>query len=259
LTILDNAAHSHLDPARESHGLAIELDVPARTAVLHAEYYNPQELKSTSQGNLQLLEETGNLFIGWGSSAAFSEYSGEGTILCDMHFGASAYFTFGRVVSYRVYKGSWIGRPLTKPAARLIGNKVYVSWNGATEVAEWQLETVHHSESKAMKYDVIDRFRKEGFESMITIPRGNTNIHFRVAALDNQGKVLGVTNVLEKESGWTDEEHIRLQLCILVGICLLGSGIHLVGMFQGWFMKPRRWLRESEDYQHLALEEGSDV
>ncbi|KAL1962649.1 hypothetical protein VTN77DRAFT_9283 [Rasamsonia byssochlamydoides] len=259
LTVLDNSAHSHLDPARQSRGMAIELDIPARLATLRTQYYNPQEFKSISQGNLQVLEETGNVFIGWGSSAAFSEFSADGTLLCDVHFGASAYFIFGRVVSYRVFKGSWVGRPQTKPAARLIGNEIYVSWNGATEVAEWQLEAEIGSESNVLQYEVAERVPKGGFESMIMIPQGNTNNRFRVAALDKQGKVLGVTDVLERKSGWSNGETLLLGLCVLVGAFLVGSGIRIFGMFRGWYRKSQKYQPASEEYQPLALEEDSNM
>ncbi|KAL1980825.1 hypothetical protein VTN96DRAFT_3520 [Rasamsonia emersonii] len=258
LTILDNGAHSHLDPARQSRGMAIELDIPARLATLQTEYFNPQELKSSSQGNLQVLEDAGNVFIGWGSSAAFSEFDINGTLLCDVHFGASAYFTFQRVVSYRVYKGPWVGNPLTRPAARWAGNKIYVSWNGATEVAEWQLEVELGLELNGVQYEVADRIPKEGFESTITIPQGNRNNRFRVAALDKQGKVLGVTDVPARKSGWIDEEPLRLELYILVGGCLVASFIHLLGMFRGRYRRSQKWLQCSEEYHPLVSEEDSN-
>jgi hypothetical protein len=70
----------------------------------------------------RIISYTGNVFIGWGGAAAYSEFSADSSLLCDGHFGASAFFTFGRVTSYRVYKDDWVGKPLTGPDATLVGN-----------------------------------------------------------------------------------------------------------------------------------------
>ena len=108
ITLFNNAANGDYDPQKISHGAWIELDIPARQATLLTSYNHPQDLMATSQGNVQVLD-TGNVLVGWGHSAAYTEFSREGDVLCDVHFGASAYFSFGRIVSYRVSKGDWAG------------------------------------------------------------------------------------------------------------------------------------------------------
>ena len=46
--------------------------------------------------------------------------------------------------SYRAYRMPWVGLPITRPTVKAAdepgaGTDAYMSWNGATEVAEWEL------------------------------------------------------------------------------------------------------------------------
>jgi hypothetical protein len=78
----------------------------------------------------------GNTFVGWGSQRWFSEYDARGRLVLD-----------GRLArgndSYRASRFAWSGHPDSRPKAfatrrdnRVI---VRVSWNGATDVARWEL------------------------------------------------------------------------------------------------------------------------
>ena len=198
LTVLDNAASSNANLTAQSRAMVIGLDIPRRQARLLAAYSHPQEMKAVSQGNVQILEPTGNIFVGWGHSAAFTEFQPDGTLLCDVHFGASAYFTFGRVVSYRAFKGSWIGRPLDGLSAKINHDGIFVSWNGATEVQFWRLEVGEGQDLEHMAFQSLGQFDKIGFETKIPIPEDTISPYFRLAALDSQHEVLAYTEILEK-------------------------------------------------------------
>ncbi|KAE8383070.1 ASST-domain-containing protein [Aspergillus bertholletiae] len=198
LTLFDNAVHSNNDSGNESRGMAIQLDLPSKQARLLAAYYHPQQMKSVSQGNVQVLDDTGRALVGWGHSAAYSEFSADGQLLCNVHFGASAFFTFGRVVSYRIFKGDWVGYPRTTPDAEVHDDKVYVSWNGATEVVSWRLEVWNSDDLTQSSFGVVAQFEKTGFETEVEIPEDLGPL-FRLAALDSKGDVLGVTDVLQKD------------------------------------------------------------
>lgn len=83
--------------------------------------------------------------LGYGNSAAYTQYSQNGTVLCDVHFGPGSQFSWGRIQSYRAFKFAWRGNPETVPAVRVMdeaGNRtsVYVSWNGDTEVVRWVVQ-----------------------------------------------------------------------------------------------------------------------
>jgi hypothetical protein len=47
----------------------------------------------------------------------------------------------GDVQSYRVMKFNWTGHPTKKPSLAIVDDVAYVSWNGATEVHQWVIDT----------------------------------------------------------------------------------------------------------------------
>lgn len=195
-TLFDNAANGEEKPDGDSRGVLIELDIQARKAKAVTNYEHPQGFMAVSQGNVQVLD-SGNVLVDWGHSAAYTEYTPKGDIVCDVHFGASAYFTFGRIVSYRVFKGDWVGTPTTMPDAAIADDSVYVSWNGATEVSSWRLEAWDESSLENVTFSAVDTFKRAGFETKILFPPEVTS-YFRVCALDSDGEVLGTTEVLSR-------------------------------------------------------------
>jgi hypothetical protein len=81
--------------------------------------------------------------------------------------------------SYRAYRFVWHGHPSDSPAVA-IRDKVYVSWNGATEVAKWRL--------------VVDgrpaqTIAKSRFENAFPLPAGAKQV--AVLALDASGATIG--------------------------------------------------------------------
>jgi hypothetical protein len=254
LTLFDNAAGSNENPSAVSRGMIVDLDVPARQATLQGSYYHPQDMEAVSQGNLQLLPN-GNVFVGWGHSAAFSEFRPDGTLLCNVHFGASAFFTFGRVVSYRATKGSWVGKPDTVPDAEVDGDYVYASWNGATEVAAWRVEVWTGEDLTEMAFEPRERFEKQGFETQIPIPDGIGSTYFRLAALDSQGEELGVTDPIQKEptlSPASDGYHPAL-----TAFGLIFSGCLLAGIYCGIRrMLPRK--KSASEYRLVRMRDDDE-
>ena len=256
LTIFDNGAHSNRDPERSSRGMRIHLDFAAGTAELQVAYHHPQTLKSTSQGNVQVLGDTGNVFVAWGHSAAYTEFTSDGNALCDVHFGASAYYTFGRVVSYRAFKGSWTGQPLTTPDAAVVGNHVYVSWNGATEVAAWQLQGWDGWDLENPTFMSVLQVDKDGFETAIEIPEEDCWL-FRVAALDVDGMVLAITTSFQKPLGFSIEKSLSLRNCLQgLAFFLAGAGL-MFGLYRWCCCRFRQlcWWR-SDEYRLVAMTEN---
>lgn len=82
LTLFDNTAQGFLDDPTHSRGVIIDVDVPNRVASLRAAYSHPEGLRAISQGNMQVLPESGNVFIGWGHCAAFTEFAANGEGFC---------------------------------------------------------------------------------------------------------------------------------------------------------------------------------
>ncbi|OGE52880.1 hypothetical protein PENARI_c009G00103 [Penicillium arizonense] len=196
LSLFDNAAYTNDDPSAVSRGMIIDLDMNAQQATLVQSYDHPQDMMAVSQGNLQLLD-TGNVLVGWGHSAAYTEFSPEGEVVCNVHFGASAFFTFGRVVSYRVFKFDWIGHPTSTPDATLTPDSVFVSWNGATEVAAWRVEAWDGVSLSNMTFSAVDEVSRSGFETEIPLVPEVVSF-FRLRAIHANGDSLGVTGLLQR-------------------------------------------------------------
>jgi hypothetical protein len=102
---------------------------------------------------------------------------------------------FGRrgADSYRAYRFPWIGRPTRPPAVAVVGNTLYASWNGATEVVSWQL-LMGNDKKKLTPVRVVP---KGGFE--IAIPLPSSAAWVAVRALDKGGRSLARSTVVGRD------------------------------------------------------------
>jgi hypothetical protein len=181
LTLFDNG------PEREgthSRALVLRLDEQARRATLFRSYEHPRGLHSETQGDAQVLPD-GHLLVGWGSSPVVSEFDESGRLLLDLRFGGEG------ADSYRAFRFVWRGRPAELPAVALAGDRVYASWNGATDVARWQL-VAGPTPAATMPLASVAR---TGFETAIPVHTDQPWI--RVRALSARGTVLGTSRALE--------------------------------------------------------------
>jgi hypothetical protein len=212
ITIFDNSAKDFLGPISTSRGMIIDLDVSNKVATVREEYFHPQGLRAHSQGNMQILPESRNAFVGWGHCAAYTEFAPDGEVLCDTHLSPSNWFQLGLVVTYRTYKYDWVGKPLTIPTAVVVGNSVYASWNGATEISAWRLELCDQTNNESMTFTTAKTTVKTGFETMIELPEEIAETCFRLAALDSHDGVLGRTELLSKHPRQTLAETLRSEM-----------------------------------------------
>jgi hypothetical protein len=163
-----------------SRGLILRLDHAAKTATMVREYKSEGRISGT-QANVQR-HANGNVTIGWGQQPFVSEFDETGNLLFEARFS-------GTQISYRALRQRWRGRPRTRPsvAVRPSGRRtrVYVSWNGATDVAAWRI--LAGRTSKTLKV-VARRVRRKGFETKVTVRSAGPR--FRVQALTSRGRVL---------------------------------------------------------------------
>jgi hypothetical protein len=188
ITIFDNGASPKVH--EQSRGIVVELDMDAMSATLVREFSHPNELLSTSQGNVQLLPNA-NLFVGWGSAPFFSEYSNEGELLFDAQL-------LGDGQSYRAFRFPWSGHPSDNPAVAVEqgpDDKVtlYVSWNGATEVESWQVL----AGSTPNQLKPIGSAPRRGFETTVVVHTAEPYV--AVQAKSASGRVLGTTKAVKPE------------------------------------------------------------
>ena len=189
LTYFDNGG-VHVDD--QSRGLVLELDEDEMTAIVVREYTHPDELLSATQGNVQVLPN-GNVFVGWGSQPLFSEFSRDGELLFDAKFPPEA-------ESYRAFRFPWTGKPDDDPAVaaeRGPDDRVtlYASWNGATEVASWQVLAGPNPDRLE---PVGSSAPREGFETAITV--STTEPYIGVEARDRSGQVLGTSRTVRPKT-----------------------------------------------------------
>ncbi len=159
ITLFDDGAAPPVHTA--SRGIAIGLDTRAHRAWLRREYRPSPPTLANSQGNMQALPG-GDMLVGWGSSPYITEFSAHGAVM--------RLYTFARgSESYRAYRFPWAPQPLSKPAlAASTANgrtQVYMSWNGADDVASWQV--LAGASAGALK--PVATVRDGGFETTASI------------------------------------------------------------------------------------------
>lgn len=185
LTLLDNHLNKP-DGDVSSRGLRLKLDEESMTASVATTYEAPDHRPSGSMANNQLLDN-GGVLVGWGQQPYFSEFTREGELLYDVCHGdvCTGEEYEGGGGSYRAYKLPWEGQPAADPDVVVTNGTAHVSWNGATEVAQWRLLTGGSAED-AEPQTTVDR---QGFETQIPVPEDAE--HIAVQALDASGQVLG--------------------------------------------------------------------
>jgi hypothetical protein len=167
------------------------LDEEEMSAVLVREYTHPDKQFAHAGGNMQVLPNA-NMFIGWGRALAFSEVSGDGELLFDASLPP-------KNNSYRAFRFPWDEHPNDEPAAvaERVSEaevKIYVSWNGATQVAAWEVL----SGPGPGRLKSLGRVRRNGFETAITVHTGEPYV--AVQAKHGSGRVLGTSKALEPRS-----------------------------------------------------------
>jgi len=191
ITIFDNGntvIHNGIPKAvEESRGIALELDEEEMTATLVAEYAHPDKLFADAGGNMQVLPN-GNVFIGWGRARVFSEFSKEGELL----FSAS----FPNNGSYRAFRFPWSGHPSDRPVAVAERTsdeevRVYVSWNGATQVITWEVL----AGASPNQVESLGSIPRNGFETAMLVRTAEPYVVVR--AKDRSGRVLGTTEPIK--------------------------------------------------------------
>jgi hypothetical protein len=181
ITVFDDGA----GPPRvhgQSRGLLLKLDLEAHRVTLVREEKHSPPILAAFEGSLQTLPN-GDRFLGWGQQPYFTEFDPSGRMVFDGRF-------ISAVGNYRAYRFPWTGRPTTRPAILAsnssTGTTVYVSWNGATKVASWEVLTGTSPTSLRPAGSVA----RNGFETAIAITRAP---YVAVRALDAHRRTLATS------------------------------------------------------------------
>jgi hypothetical protein len=149
---------------------------------------SPDELLATSQGNMQVLPN-GNVFVGWGSAAHISEFSPDGRLLFDAHLPP-------KDDSYRAFRFPWSAHPTDDPAVAVERGSdgdlaLYASWNGATDVATWEVLAGSHPD----KLESLGTAPRDGFETALLARTAEQYVAVR--AKDSSGRLLGTSKSIK--------------------------------------------------------------
>src|SRR3954468_2866541 len=174
----------------QSRGMEIKLDESAKTVSFVSEN-KLYDLIAGTQGSRQVLAN-GNVFMGWGQQPFYSEFTKTGKLLLSVRYP-------DQNESYRAYRYKWVGHPSGNPAAAArpqgAGTRVYMSWNGATEVKAWRIWAGKSSRKLSV---VAKRVSRTGFETARTVRSGGPIV--KVQALNAKGKVIGSSRPVRREN-----------------------------------------------------------
>ena len=185
VSLFDDGAAPQVQP--QSKALVLALDTKQMRATLHRKYTHAPPVLSHALGSTQILPN-GNVLVGWGTAPWLSEYTAGGALVFDAHLPHGGQ-------NYRVLKMPWRGRPTEPPAiaTRRRGGHgfVYASWNGATDVHSWRLE----SGASASALPTVSATRRTGFETELLAPAGAR--YAAIVALDGRGRPLGRSQAMK--------------------------------------------------------------
>lgn len=181
-----------------SRGIHFSIDSKEKRVQLLNEYLHPVGLWSINQGSMQVLDN-GNVFIGWGRNPAITEHLPDGECIFDVQFSPwrSPETEWEGLDNYRAYKVDWVAEPYWAP--NITAEKgakgditAWMSWNGATEVAEWVLLGSSKGSDLNGKGKVIGRAQRDGFETAVWVdPKRTSDVRYlRAVARDIHGKIL---------------------------------------------------------------------
>jgi hypothetical protein len=181
VSLFDNGGAPRVQP--QSKGLVLSLDLRRMEARLHRAYVNRPVMRAHALGSVQLLPD-GHALVGWGTEPYFTEYdpAGEAVYEARLPHGGQ---------NYRTLRFPWSATPAAPPDLAAAGGRLlYASWNGATEVAAWQLHAGRTADGLAAGPTTPRR----RFETPLLAPRGAR--YATAVAVDELGKPLGTSGVV---------------------------------------------------------------
>jgi hypothetical protein len=162
----------------QSRAIHVAVDFTHMTARSTVDEKHSPPFATNYEGNVQALSDGD--FVGWGQQPYFTQFDAHGNTVFDGHMNS-------RTASYRAYRFQWNATPWTQPAIIASTSKstssVFMSWNGATNVAGWRV----WSGSSRTSLHYVKSVSKHGFESEAAIPAAK---YVQVQAVDAHHNVI---------------------------------------------------------------------
>jgi hypothetical protein len=235
ITIFDNHVRksAYCEEKCHTRGLLLEMDAYTMTARVLHQYTHPQGIDSRVMGSMQILGSD-NILLGFGANPGIAEYTLDGIPVLDIQRGSIG---VGEVVDMRVYrvsKHNWTGMPTWPPSIAVDASTrttrdatVYVSWNGATEIASWVVVSLiflgllplaarpnmvqlasNDSATMDSEADMVARYPRSGFETAIHLETHEHYNYIRAAAVSASDQTLGYTAIIDLESNTSPDSHV---------------------------------------------------
>lgn len=184
LSVFDDGSAPQEEP--QSSAKVLSINQSAGTVSLIHRYTHSPSLSANSAGSTQVLPN-GDVFVGWGPEPDFSEYTPDGRQIFN------GVFVWG-TATYRAFRFPWSAQPAAPPKMALVptsdgGVTVYASWNGATNVRQWQVVDGTLQTQLTADGPPVSR---SGFETPIHL--SNRPPFVAVQAIGASGQVLGTSS-----------------------------------------------------------------
>lgn len=198
ISVFNNHVSGRPTPETQTQGLALWVPLPASRKnppqLVRKLQTDSNRVFSATQGSYTVDLGNGNGFIGYGKIPLAREYgpAGDGS---DLRWQAR----FGKndaAMSYRAFKATWHGTPKNwDPIAAFEkvrlqqrrAPKVYVSWNGATDISAWAVFAGDDKESLKS----VGIAKKKGFETVFDLENAKC---VQLGAI-RDGEVIRASNV----------------------------------------------------------------
>ena len=129
-----NNANIFPDGTNQTLGLDFYLDLTSKKATLLKSLADPNDpLFVDSQGSYEPLPNE-NVFMGYGQLPVFKEYGPDGDVRMSTQWA-----DLDAASSYRTYRLDWFAQPAAPPVVVAIPGSAFMSWNGATNVTNWEV------------------------------------------------------------------------------------------------------------------------
>jgi hypothetical protein len=185
MSVFDNGSDGFTTSEPQSRAIVLQVDHASRRVTLARAFEHARPVLAFAMGNVQMLPG-GHVFVGWGTTQRMSELTAAGELVSEISVSRER-------ESYRGFRLPWTGRPTEPPAITMVSDArsgrrtLCLSWNGATEVAYWQVLVG----LAPLLMRPIGTFKRSGFETKarVPIPTG----YAAAVALDSAGRQLGTS------------------------------------------------------------------
>ncbi|KAJ6611304.1 ASST-domain-containing protein [Mycena sp. CBHHK59/15] len=178
----------------------LNIDQTAMTVSLDKKFL-PSPIRNYSAAEGSVEPYGSNVLIGYGFNpwVQAADFKSTEVVFSAVIGPNNASLWRGGINNYRVFQTSTLqftGHPTRPPNVSVVGDDVYVSWNGATHVVSYDLLTGADATRVSTK---VTNVPKSGFETKICA--AGSEAFVSVAALAANGTMLGTSAVYKKSDG----------------------------------------------------------